>query len=162
MIRRPPRSTLFPYTTLFRSNSFHWDGIWQTQDLAKTNLPWDVVPLPQIGDQKATWAGSHNLVIMRQPRPDDNKLQAGKVFINWISEKSIEWAKAGQIPARTSVRESAEFKGLEHQSTLAQQQDYVVFFPAVPGISDTIAEMEQRSEERRVGKECRSRWPPYH
>src|SRR3712207_6986770 len=78
MIRRPPRSTLFPYTTLFRSNSFHWDGIWQTQDLAKTNLPWDVVPLPQIGDQKATWAGSHNLVIMRQPRPDDNKLQAGK------------------------------------------------------------------------------------
>src|SRR5258705_8132626 len=23
MIRRPPRSTLFPYTTLFRSNQFH-------------------------------------------------------------------------------------------------------------------------------------------
>src|SRR5260221_1118040 len=30
MIRRPPRSTLFPYTTLFRSNgesvAEHWDG----------------------------------------------------------------------------------------------------------------------------------------
>src|SRR2546430_9322147 len=24
MIRRPPRSTLFPYTTLFRSNAFQW------------------------------------------------------------------------------------------------------------------------------------------
>src|SRR5258707_11269587 len=24
MIRRPPRSTLFPYTTLFRSNGFLW------------------------------------------------------------------------------------------------------------------------------------------
>src|SRR2546422_7804805 len=24
MIRRPPRSTLFPYTTLFRSNVAHW------------------------------------------------------------------------------------------------------------------------------------------
>src|SRR2546430_11371760 len=24
MIRRPPRSTLFPYTTLFRSNSPYW------------------------------------------------------------------------------------------------------------------------------------------
>src|SRR2546427_2227695 len=24
MIRRPPRSTLFPYTTLFRSTSFYW------------------------------------------------------------------------------------------------------------------------------------------
>src|SRR2546429_1661407 len=26
MIRRPPRSTLFPYTTLFRSRIFHRDG----------------------------------------------------------------------------------------------------------------------------------------
>src|SRR2546426_4769654 len=26
MIRRPPRSTLFPYTTLFRSNYFHDPG----------------------------------------------------------------------------------------------------------------------------------------
>src|SRR3989442_2175036 len=25
MIRRPPRSTLFPYTTLFRSNESWWD-----------------------------------------------------------------------------------------------------------------------------------------
>ena len=24
MIRRPPRSTLFPYTTLFRSDKFFW------------------------------------------------------------------------------------------------------------------------------------------
>src|SRR5256885_16843301 len=26
MIRRPPRSTLFPYTTLFRSIEAHWRG----------------------------------------------------------------------------------------------------------------------------------------
>ena len=25
-----------------------------------------------------------------------------------------------------------------------------------------LAEQNQRSEERRVGKECRSRWSPYH
>ena len=29
-------------------------------------------------------------------------------------------------------------------------------------LSDVLARMEQRSEERRVGKECRSRWSPYH
>ena len=122
-------------------NSFTWDGIWQTQDLAKTSLPWSVAPLPQIGDEKAAWAGSHNLVIMRQKSPNDDKLQASKVFLNWISEKSIEWAKAGQVPARNSVRESAEFKGLEHQSTLAEQIDYVRFPPAVPGIGDALGEM---------------------
>ena len=26
----------------------------------------------------------------------------------------------------------------------------------------TAAELAERSEERRVGKECRSRWSPYH
>ena len=25
-----------------------------------------------------------------------------------------------------------------------------------------LSEVSQRSEERRVGKECRSRWSPYH
>ena len=26
----------------------------------------------------------------------------------------------------------------------------------------TLEELKLRSEERRVGKECRSRWSPYH
>src|SRR2546422_10998387 len=29
-------------------------------------------------------------------------------------------------------------------------------------VRQTIEAMEKRSEERRVGKECRSRWSPYH
>ena len=29
-------------------------------------------------------------------------------------------------------------------------------------LGDDIAIIEYRSEERRVGKECRSRWSPYH
>ena len=41
--------------------------------------------------------------------------------------------------------------------------DLLVSFPRM-GVRDprfSIDEME-RSEERRVGKECRSRWSPYH
>ena len=30
------------------------------------------------------------------------------------------------------------------------------------GLPAVIAEFTTRSEERRVGKECRSRWSPYH
>ena len=30
MIRRPPRSTLFPYTTLFRSDATHWASVFST------------------------------------------------------------------------------------------------------------------------------------
>jgi multiple sugar transport system substrate-binding protein len=136
-----------------QKNSFTWDGIWQTQDLAKTKVPWDVAPIPQIGDEKAAWAGSHNMVIMKQRRPDDNKIQASRVFINWISEKSIEWAKAGQVPARNSVRESAEFKALEHQPIFAQQLDYVTMPPAVPGIGDAQLEMEQAVNRAVLGKQ---------
>ena len=29
-------------------------------------------------------------------------------------------------------------------------------------LSHTMRNLETRSEERRVGKECRSRWSPYH
>ena len=28
--------------------------------------------------------------------------------------------------------------------------------------TEEVVEMKDRSEERRVGKECRSRWSPYH
>lgn len=118
-------------------NAFIWNGIWGMNDYNTVpDLEWGVAPLPQIGTQNAAWAGSHNFVVMRQRTPDDNKLQASKVFINWISERSIEWAKAGQIPARKSVRESDEFASLEVQSTLAEQVPYLHFAPPVPGIGD--------------------------
>ena len=35
--------------------------------------------------------------------------------------------------------------------------------PIIPGVDHALkTEEEVRSEERRVGKECRSRWSPYH
>lgn len=133
--------------------TFHWDGIWQTQDLKKTDLEWGVAVIPQIGAEKGAWANSHQMVITRQAGQNDDKLQAAKVFINWISEKSIEWAKAGQVPARNSVRESAEFKALEHQPIFAQQLDYVTMPPAVPGIGDAQLEMEQAVNRAVLGKQ---------
>src|SRR5256885_12762858 len=40
MIRRPPRSTLFPYTTLFRSLNFHWLNVQITP--GRNERPWIV------------------------------------------------------------------------------------------------------------------------
>ena len=34
--------------------------------------------------------------------------------------------------------------------------------PLLPGTGETMFFCRYRSEERRVGKECRSRWSPYH
>ncbi|HEX2051994.1 MAG TPA: ABC transporter substrate-binding protein [Actinomycetota bacterium] len=120
-----------------QENSLTWDGIWMINEWAKVgDLEWGVAPLPTIGDQAGVWGSSHNIVVMRQAEQDDNKLQAAKAFIAWLSEHSIEWAKAGQIPARNSVRESDEFQQLDAQSTLAAQLPAVHFPPAVPGIGE--------------------------
>src|SRR3712207_7621692 len=54
MIRRPPRSTLFPYTTLFRSQAAVSDGtsaigtdITGDKDLTKTRLEKFSIPVPR-------------------------------------------------------------------------------------------------------------------
>src|SRR5258708_26858096 len=51
MIRRPPRSTLFPYTTLFRSKTTHGDFVMQgmsgvTYDDPKTGTEAGIFPYP--------------------------------------------------------------------------------------------------------------------
>lgn len=130
------------YTAFQNSkNAFMWHGIWNINPLGEVKgLEWGAAPLPQIGSEKGAWSGSHNFVITKKPNQDDNKVQASKVFINWISQHSIEWAKAGQIPARKSVRESQEFESLKWQSKIAQEVPYVHFVPPVPGIGDVQPE----------------------
>ncbi len=120
-------------------NALNWNGIWTINTLKEDkNLQWGAAPVPQIGTQKAVWAGSHQFVQYKQKQQDENKLTAGKVFINWISQQSLEWAKGGQVAARKEVRESAEFKALPEQAALAQQIDYVRYPPSVPGIGDAF------------------------
>jgi multiple sugar transport system substrate-binding protein len=119
-----------------------WDGIWQINDLKTTaeKLEWGIAPIPQIGTEPAVWANSHQFVLIRQQRPDQNKQQASKVFMDWISKKSREWAKSGMIPARNSERESQEFAALKEQATIAQVVDQMRFLPQVPGLGDVQAQ----------------------
>jgi multiple sugar transport system substrate-binding protein len=129
-------------------NAFNWNGIWQINTYnKKKSLDWGVATIPQIGTERAVWAGSHNFVLMAQRRPDANKREAAKVFINWISERSLEWAKGGQVPARASVRDSAGFKALPEQSVFAEQVDYLHFPPALPGIGDALATIDRAVNE---------------
>lgn len=132
--------------------AFNWNGIWSINTLAeKKDLQWGVTTLPNIGGEKAAWAGSHQFVLPTQKSPDENKGQASRVFLNWISQQSLEWAKGGQIPARNSVRESEEFQELTHQAELAKQIDDLRFPPAVAGIGDAMLEFEKAVNEITLG-----------
>jgi multiple sugar transport system substrate-binding protein len=120
-----------------QKNAVTWDGIWMMNEWAKVDgLEWAAAAVPVIGEKPAVWASSHQFVVTSQAAGDDNKFAAASAFIAWISERSIDWAVSGQIPARNSVRESAEFEALEVQSILAAQLPDVVFPPTIPGIGD--------------------------
>src|SRR2546426_12403892 len=103
MIRRPPRSTLFPYTTLFRS--------WRP------------------GAPAAETPGSRPLSLLKG--------------IACTTLLVVRGLTPGSCPGLSlcDERGASQSTGGGHTARLVHVT---------------------RSEERRVGKECRSRWSPYH
>src|SRR5256885_14257949 len=97
MIRRPPRSTLFPYTTLFRSLLQRL-----TADVDALDSLYLRLFVPLLAATGATLMAALALGLMRW----------------WLGLALAAWLLATGLGSR--------------------------------------------SEERRVGKECRSRWSPYH
>jgi multiple sugar transport system substrate-binding protein len=118
-------------------NGMVMSGIWETNgyiDALKDDL--GAGPVPQLFG-KGVWSGSHNMgITTRQMSPDEK--QGAQYFIAWISEHSLDWAKAGQLPARQSVRNSAEFKALPAVSKIAEQQPDARFFPPIPAAADML------------------------
>jgi multiple sugar transport system substrate-binding protein len=97
-----------------------WDGIWM-RTVGQGRGPRVGCRTGPADRQRAgVWASSHQLTVMRQAKPDDNKLHASRQFLAYLSENSQTWAESGQIPARNSVRESGDFEALEVQNTLAR------------------------------------------
>src|SRR3712207_9260243 len=120
MIRRPPRSTLFPYTTLFRS----------------------------LYDCKCNISGGKKKV--KDPITKETKL--------------VVIPKYKDIPCRISKQSLSK----NTQTDTVNQVVYELKLFICPeltikqgdviGITNRVG--DKRSEERRVGKECRSRWSP--
>src|SRR2546430_14064170 len=107
MIRRPPRPSLFPYTTLFRSGLEGRRGVLVTE----------VEP--------ASFA-------------EDIGFTRGDVIGEVNHEPVASVADYRRAVVKLKPGQPVIFKVMRH------------------------GDNDQRSEERRVGKECRSRWSPYH
>ncbi len=52
--------------------------------------------------------------------------------MGFLSDNSLEWAAAGQVPARNDVRATPEFARLEAPAQAARQLGYVVYEPPSP------------------------------
>ncbi|GAA2128685.1 ABC transporter substrate-binding protein [Nocardioides bigeumensis] len=119
-------------------NSITWDGIWQINDLKESGIDYGIASLPVIGDNAAAWANSHNFFMTEQAAGDEDRANAAKTFIGWMSEQSAAWSGAGMIPALNAAREEADFTD-SVQYAIVDQVEALHFLPAVPGLGDVQA-----------------------
>src|SRR3712207_9241971 len=132
MIRRPPRSTLFPYTTLFRSAP----ALLRLEVLERAHV---VEPVGELDEDDA------HVVDHRQKHLAD---VLGLLLL------------ARLVAYLRDLREAVD----EVRDLLAERVAYHVELDE--RVFDHVVEEPRRdrdlvrSEERRVGKECRSRWSP--
>ena len=113
--------------------TFH--GPWWISDLQQLDYV-GFAPLPTIGDQPATWGGSHQIGFTTD---DPTAQAAGAVWIRWLSENSMEWAKAGQVPARQSIRDDpALAEAAAPIAQVAESANIVVILPQVAALEPAL------------------------
>src|SRR2546430_3236741 len=157
MIRRPPRSTLFPYTTLFRS--------YPVMDMeAYVPLSAETAEDPDNPVEKIwTSRGYRSLTVMGRLKPGVNIKQA-QASLNVVADRIAEahpdtekGIKVQLFPERLARPEPDAENPIPATSIAFMCLALLVLLVACFNIANVL-----RSEERRVGKECRSRWSPYH
>lgn len=120
----------------------HLNGVWMTGALEQNEgLEFLALPIPQLFDQQATWGDSHLFVLPNQEKQTDDKKVASVKFANWIADHSESWAKAGHVPSKPEILETAEFTDLPYRSDYAEIADYVSYMPNTPqlsAINDTL------------------------
>src|SRR2546425_7392523 len=95
MIRRPPRSTLFPYTTLFRSGLFLNNGnlcAWYYKDWANYVYPGGGCPFNLPGYNDGQW---HHVAFVVDAT-------GGTLYVDGVQHGSIPWT--GTPGASTSIQ----------------------------------------------------------
>ena len=166
MIRRPPRSTLFPYTTLFRSLLSR-----AVAGIVMTALAFNAKHEVYL---KAKNVFCRNFEMLRRilkiaiPNAIENGLFAlGRVLVTSIvamfgTAQIAANGVAGSVDLIAIIVVSAmnlAVVTVVGQCVGANRYDEAEHYLKKMMKVSWIA---TRSEERRVGKECRSRWSPYH
>ena len=114
-----PEGLTFPQTfTMFQEGDSAMEGygVWRTGAYEGVEgLEFDVGPYPVFGEEPAMFADSHVFVLPAQRTRNDAKDRAALRFIDWMTNNTIMWTKAGHVPPRVSVIESEEYQSLPHR-----------------------------------------------
>src|SRR2546430_6820801 len=154
MIRRPPRSTLFPYTTLFRSlRRVHW------RSAAR-------VGRPVVKEYQDEFFVRHALVLdtFAERAESDVFEEAVSVAASLACSIQTQDSLLDLLFVGPETYCFTAGRGLGHTDRMLEVLAGVRPCRDRPfhALHRAVLERYTRSEERRVGKECRSRWSPYH
>src|SRR3712207_1531554 len=180
MIRRPPRSTLFPYTTLFRSlvlltlfgalpmykrvaeASPHGDGSISMLEHLLSRWKGKLFVLALLG-----FAATSFIITITLSAAD----ATAHIVENPYVPKSLHHPIVMTL-VRIAALGAVFIKGFKEAIGIAViiVVVYIALNLVVVGAGfyhlaqhpEALSNWKNRSEERRVGKECRSRWSPYH
>ena len=127
---------------------------------------WDVLvdPARKIRIGNKLYFGDDDLLVAEVI---DNTTSRGRT-LRFLFDGSYEEFKhalfaLGETPLPKWVREKVEPEDAERYQTIFAEKEGAVAAPtAGMHFSKHLMKRMERSEERRVGKECRSRWSPYH
>src|SRR3712207_4505260 len=163
MIRRPPRSTLFPYTTLFRSLG---GGACAPSQVQEAGSPVQEVHGPRRGQRGPR--GGHGKDHRDPAHLGAQALAAGQHSVEGrvVIQQESRLRVADNTGAR-SILTIRVLGGSKRRNAGVGDVIVATVKEATPGGAVKKGEVVRavvvrRSEERRVGKECRSRWSPYH
>ena len=102
----------------------------------------DAAPLPQHDpNKKAVWGQSHQFSLPRQTNLDPEKRAASLKFIQWMTAHSVDWAKAGQVPANNAARDEAlntDNIFLKKLNVWASELPYVAYMPPHPKLLEVM------------------------
>src|ERR1051325_2553671 len=104
MIRRPPRSTLFPYTTLFRSIEEIPAAILEAEAAEKAPEPLAPEPAPEKVEEKPAPAGP----AAAAPQPPAQEAPRGARVLGRIDLKQVSRPVAPSAPLRRPPPRSGE------------------------------------------------------
>ena len=93
-------------------------------------------PCPQFGPVPAVWGGSHLLAMPAKVSPEHRK--ASWVFMKYLSDHSLDWAKGGQVPVRKSILATPEFKKMSVQYEFSKKLPYVSYLPQSTAINQVL------------------------
>src|SRR2546429_7724723 len=168
MIRRPPRSTLFPFTTLFRSlalrayRGFTLHPKWVRAAVLLNMFRYGSISVGVgIAEKMRTYVYPILIAWILSPVAITVFALPMKILsfpgegIGTMTE--IMNPLSSELEARNNFAKLRELIQMSVQSAFLLLAPFAAFLFVFGGELLTL-----RSEERRVGKECRSRWSPYH